>query len=279
MLMRSTISALPTTNPMPPAGHPVRLRHRPHLDAASFAPGVARKLSGARPSKTRSMYAASWTIAVPVRWAYATAASNEPGRRADRARVRRVVQVQRRGRRRGVEIGRPRRLPGRAGRARARLPRARRPRGSRGSTGRAAGSSRPAFGERHRRARRSRSSCPARARPRARDRARRRRRRGSGGDRLAQPPEPAERRVSVDVRPCGRLARARRRRVRAARPRGCRARGRSAAARRSPPRPRPARAASRSTAEAAARAARADRAPCDRTRLAGRRAVVAVDAS
>ena len=124
----------------------------------------------------------------------------ESRRRAHGARVRRVVEVDGRRRRAPRRSRAPSRRPGRAAAGRARRRRARPPTGSPGSTDRAAGSCRRAA-RATAPARRSPSSCPGRPRPRARGRARRRRRRGSARDRLAQPRQPAERRVAVHVRP------------------------------------------------------------------------------
>ncbi len=54
---------------------------------------VARKLSGRRPSKTRSPYAKSWTIAAPVSAANAHRLGEDARRRGDGAGVGRVVEV------------------------------------------------------------------------------------------------------------------------------------------------------------------------------------------
>ena len=53
--MRSTISALPTTKPMRQPAMPYVFDIDHISTPTSFAPGVARKLCGARPSKTMSM--------------------------------------------------------------------------------------------------------------------------------------------------------------------------------------------------------------------------------
>ena len=155
-----------------------------------------------------------------------------PGRGADRARVRGVVQEERRPRRGAASRSGAQPAAGSSG---SRPSVGARERDARGIVGvvRVGQQDRVAScGERESRARRSPSSSPARSRPRARGRARRRRRRGSGAaiaSRSAR--QAAERRVAVDVRAGGRRRGAPRRRAAAARPRGCRGRGR----RRRPP--------------------------------------------
>src|SRR2546430_2266342 len=70
--MRSTTSECPTTNPIRQPAIPYVFDIDHISTPTSFAPGVARKLRGRRPSKTMSMYAASCTTAPPVRWAQRT---------------------------------------------------------------------------------------------------------------------------------------------------------------------------------------------------------------
>jgi hypothetical protein len=60
-LIRSTISALPTTNPKRQPAIPYDFDIENISTPTFFAPSVARKLSGFRPSNTRSPYAKSWT--------------------------------------------------------------------------------------------------------------------------------------------------------------------------------------------------------------------------
>ena len=270
-LMRSTISALPTTKPIRQPGHAVRLRHRPQLDARRPSRPASRGSSrGSRPSKTRSMYAASCTTAPPVRSRPGDRGLERAGRRADRARVRGVVEVERGRRRRGVEVGRPAAVGVERHGREARRRRARRPTGSRGSTGRAAGSCRPrsasASGElddRRLRARDDRDLALG-VELDAVDVA------VARGDRLAAARQPAERRVAVDVGASSRLARAPRRRAAAARPRGCRGRGRRAAARPPPPRRRRGRAAATKYCSGS-RSSRCGRAPTGADSTCGRR--------
>ena len=229
-LTRSTISALPTTKPIRQPAMP-NVFDIVHISTpTSFAPGVARKLSGSRPSKTRSMYAASCDDRGARALGVGDRGLERAGRRADRARVRRVVEE--RGRR-GPARRRSRAPSRRRGRAAA----AELGAGER-DAGRVVGVAGireqdrvAALRERRARARRSPSSCRARPRPRAPGRARRRRRRGSA---RRSPRERAAGRGTARSRgrPGGRPPRAApRRRAAAGRPRGCRGRGRARAAR------------------------------------------------
>ena len=52
--------------PEPLAGHPVRLRHREHLDADLLRARLGEELLRRRPSKTMSPYAKLWTTTAPV---------------------------------------------------------------------------------------------------------------------------------------------------------------------------------------------------------------------
>ena len=233
---------VPDDEAEPPAGHAVGLRHGEHLRAD--LPRARLGEEARRPPSVELEVGVGEVVEDerprPLRPAHGL--REDARRRRGRARVRRVVEVERGRALASRELRREVRRPGRAAPAPRAPRRARRRRCSPGSRDRGAGSSRPA-----RRGtsppRRSPSSSPARPPPRARGRARRRRRRGSG---RRSPPSARGCRGRAGSRaPSGRSppARPHRSRAGAARCPGCRDRGRRPRRPPAPPRRRPARAA------------------------------------
>ena len=121
-LIRSTISALPTTKPIRQPAMPYVFDIDHISTPTSFAPGVARKLCGRAPVVDEVDVGGVVHDRAAGALGPADGGLERARRRADRARVRRVVEVERGGGRRCVEVGRPAALGTQRRPSRARAP-------------------------------------------------------------------------------------------------------------------------------------------------------------